>query len=450
MADPEVRRRLRSRVAAMMPEVVADLGRLVAIPSVAKAGYPPEPVRHAAELTAEVLRRSGVADAHLVPVPGGHPAVLGRVPGPPGSPTVLLYAHYDVHPADIGNWRSDPWVLTPGPDGRLYGRGAADDKSGVVMHAATIRAWGGAPPVGITVVVEGEEEADSHLGDVLRQYRAAVACDAVIVADAGGPGTGEPALITGLRGAVACDVRVRTLHRQAHSGRFGGPAPDALIALARILASLHDARGDVAVPGLASGVWPAGGDGLDPGLYRAGAGVLPGVDLIGTGTLADRLWARPSVTALGIDAPRPGAAGNVLIDEAAAMLSMRIPPGSDPARELDLLMAHCHRVAPWHVRVETRPRQMVAPVAIPADTRGARAARQALADAFGRPAVLVGSGGSIQLIGTLREMWPDADLVVWGVEDLAQSRIHATDESVDPAEIERYILAQALLLAYLA
>lgn len=444
-------RRLAARGTALMAEVKEDLARLVAIPSVARAGYPPEPVYQAAEQTAALLRRSGVPNAGLVQVPGGFPAVVGSVAGPPGSLAVLLYAHYDVHPAARADgWHSDPWVLTHRPDGRLYGRGSADDKSGVVMHAATIRAWDAAPPVSVTVVVEGEEEAESHLASVLRQYRKDP-CDVIVIADAGAPRAGEPALTTGLRGMVACDLRVRTLREQVHSGRFGGPAPDALIVLARILASLHDEHGDVTVPGLARGSWPdEHGDGdLDTGVFRSGAGLADGVDLIGTGTLADRLWACPSVSALGIDAPRAGQSGNVLIDEVGTRLGLRIPPGADPAHELSLLMAHCRRVAPWHAQVETTPAQLVAPVEIPMDTRAATAAQRALAQAFGRPARLIGSGGSIQLVGTLREIWPRADLVVWGPEDFELSRIHAANESVDPAEIQRYILAQALLLGYL-
>jgi cysteinylglycine-S-conjugate dipeptidase len=250
---------LRDRVAAMLPVIVDDLERMVAIPSVAMTGFPADPVHTMADLTVALLRRAGLARAGLRDIPGGYPAVHGSLPGPPGAPTVLLYAHYDVHPAGPArDWDSDPWTPTRKPDGRIYARGIADNKSGIAIHAATLRAFGGRPPVGVRVVVEGEEEAESHLPDFVRSHPELFGCDLIVVADTGSPAVGEPALTGALRGEVSCIMRVRALERQVHSGRFGGPVPDALLALARVLASLHDDRGDVAVAGCGAASGPVG------------------------------------------------------------------------------------------------------------------------------------------------------------------------------------------------
>jgi acetylornithine deacetylase/succinyl-diaminopimelate desuccinylase-like protein len=408
---------LHDRVAAMLPEIVADLERMAAVPSVALAGFPPEPVHAMAGLTVELLRRAGIADTGLLDVPGGYPAVYGRLPGPPDAPTVLLYAHYDVHPAGPAHgWDTDPWTPTRKPDGRIYGRGTADNKSGIAIHAATIRAFEGRPPVGVRIIVEGEEEAGSHLPDVVGRRPELFGCDVMVVADTGGPAVGEPALTGALRGDI--------------------------------LASLHDRQGDVAVAGLSSGDW-IGGD-YDADSLRTSAGVLDGVDLIGSGTIASRLWAMPSVTAIGIDAPRLREASNVLVDEAAAKLSLRVPPGADPGRELDLLIEHCRRNAPWGVEVDLQPGRVTHPVEVDPASPATLAARQALEEAFGRPAGWIGSGGSIQLVAALRKVAPRAQVLLWGAEDFAGSSIHGPNESVDPAEVQRYALTEALLLEGLA
>lgn len=240
-------------LAAAMPFVRADLERLIRIPSIAFDGFPEGPVRQAADATAEVLDAAGLPGVRLLNVPGGPPAVYGHLPGPPDAPTVLLYAHYDVQPPGPADaWVSPPWEPTE-RGGRLYGRGAADDKSGIAMHAASIRALtagGAAPPVGVKVVIEGEEETG---GGTFERFVAAdpelFAADAIVVADSGNWRLGEPTLTTTLRGLAVVDVEVATLEGPVHSGLFGGPAPDALIALARILATLHDEQGNVAVEG---------------------------------------------------------------------------------------------------------------------------------------------------------------------------------------------------------
>ena len=431
-----------------MPGIITDLKKLIRYPSVAFPGYPEEPVRAMADATVALLREYGLDGARLLDVPGGYPAVYGEIPAPPGMPTVLMYAHYDVQPArKEDGWRTGPWDPQE-TRGRLFGRGSADDKSGIMLIAASLRVFNGKPPVGVKVLVEGEEETTSHIEALVATRPDLFACDAFIIADNGNLTAGEPALTTSLRGEVSCIVEVSTLDHPVHSGMFGGAAPDALVALIRILSTLHDARGDVAVAGLRSD--PHGDSDYPVESYRESAGVLEGVGLIGTGSIGDRLWTRPSVTVIGIDAPSIQASANILIPRAAAKISMRIAPGADAGHEIWALMEHLHAVAPWNARVAVTEVSRSPGFVCPTGGPGYAAARTALATAFGRPALEKGTGGSIPLLRTLQEAVPRAEFVLWGPEDAAGSRIHGTNESVDISDLERTIVAQALFLVLLA
>ena len=431
-----------------MPGVIIDLKKLIRHPSVAFPDYPEEPVRAMAGATVALLEEYGLSGARLIDVPGGYPAVYGKIPAPPGMPIVLMYAHYDVQPAKKEDgWRTDPWDPQE-IGGRLFGRGAADDKSGILLIAASLQVFNGKPPVGVKVLIEGEEETTSHIEALVAACPGLFACNAFIIADNGNLAVGEPALTTSLRGEVSCVIEVATLDHPVHSGMFGGAAPDALVALIRILSTLHDARGDVAVPGLRPDP-PEDGD-YPVGSYRQSAGVLEGVDLIGTGPLGDRLWTRPSVTVIGIDAPSISASANILIPRAAAKISMRIAPGADAGHELSVLMEHLRAVVPWNARVTVQEVSCSPGFACPTGGPGYAAARTALATAFGRSVLEKGTGGSIPLLRTLQDAVPQAEFVLWGPEDATDSRIHGTNESVDLGDLERMIAAQALFLALLA
>jgi acetylornithine deacetylase/succinyl-diaminopimelate desuccinylase-like protein len=426
-----------------LTELRADLERLVRIPSIAFEGYPEAPVREAAEATHAILRDAGLANAELVDVPGGPPAVWGEIPGPAGAPTVLLYAHYDVQPAgDEAAWTSPPWQPTE-RGGRLYGRGTADDKGGITLHAELLRAFGGAPPVGLKVVIEGEEETGRPtFMDWVRSDPGRFACDVALVADSGNWKVGEPTLTTSLRGLAEVHVEVSTLQAPGHSGLFGGPVPDALIALARILSTLHDDRGDVAVEGLASGTWD--GRQVDADELRATARMLEGVRFQGSGTLADHLFARPSITAIGLDAPAVATASNALVPTARAKLSARIPPGQDPRDAAEAIAAHVRAAAPHGAHVETRIGGTAFGWRLPPGGRGEAAALRALEGAYGKAPVQVGSGGAIPLVDTLAGA-TGADIVLWGASDDG-AQIHAADESVDLGDLERAARAQVLLV----
>lgn len=436
---------LRSIVAGLMPDLLEELGSLVRIPSVAFPGYPEAPVLEAAERTVELARHAGFADAALQPVPWGYPPVVGEISGPEGSPTVVLYAHYDVQPAPPEQgWTTDPWLPVVRSDGRLGGRGAADDKSGIAMHLATIRAFGGRPPCTVRLVVEGMEETTSNLEAFVEGRPDLFGADVFVVADMGNLDVGVPTLTTTLRGEVSCVVTLSTLEHPLHSGVFGGPAPDAMIALARLLATLHDEHGDVAVEGVTRAGLSSGD--VSEVDFRAMADLPDDTALIGTGPVGSRLWSSPSVSAIGIDSTTIEGSSNVLLPSARAKLSMRIVPGAEPRAELDALERHLRTRAPWGAAVEVERVKTAPGFRCATDGPTFAAARNALRAAFGRPSVDAGSGGSIPLLDSLRTVSPRAEFILWGAEDMARSRIHASDESVDPSEIERMVLAQALLL----
>jgi cysteinylglycine-S-conjugate dipeptidase len=436
--------RLAAAVTRVLPAARADLERLVRIPSVSADPAAAPHLAASAREVAALLCAAGMPEVEVVIAGSSQPAVIGHRPGPPGAPTVLLYAHHDVQPpGDATAWDSDPF----GPaerDGRLYGRGAADDKAGIAVHLAALRAHGDRLPVGVTVLVEGEEEIGSPaVAGFLDAYAGRVRADVLVLADSINWAVGVPALTTSLRGGANVTVAVRALKHGVHSGAYGGPVPDALTALCRLLATLHDERGDVAVEGLARG----SADPLDltEERLRADAGLLDGVHLIGTGSLTERLWARPAIAVIGLDAPAVDAASNTLIPVASAKVSLRVAPGDDAARAREAVVAHLKRRAPWGGKVTAEPGGMVAPYSARPGGPAYRAAHAALAAAWGRPAVDIGVGGSIAFVTAYAAAFPDAEILITGVED-PNTRAHGTNESLDLSVFGRACLAEALLL----
>lgn len=438
---------LRPKVSALMSGVRADLERLVRIPSMSADGYDAAAVRSSAALTAEILRAAG-AEIRILEREGAHPAVVGRIAGPAGAPTVLLYAHHDVQPpGPRDRWASEPFEPVE-RDGRLFGRGSSDDKAGIVVHAAAIRAWGNKPPVNVVFFIEGEEESGSdHLGEFLAAEHTLLDADAVVIADSGNWRVGEPAITTTLRGNVLVTVEVRTADHAVHSGEYGGAVPDANMALARLLASLHDDRGTVAVRGLRSG----DADALDltEEELRGWVGTRPSVELIGTGTLTSRMWQQPSLSITGIDSTSVAESSNTIWPVARARISMRIPPGQAAAAAQDALVTHLETHAPWGAEVtvtrESRGEAFVASAAGPAY----QAMRAALGGAWGRSAIDIGVGGSIPFLFDFARIFPRAALLVTGVGDPA-SNPHSEDESLDLRELERGCLAEAVFLGLMA
>jgi acetylornithine deacetylase/succinyl-diaminopimelate desuccinylase-like protein len=440
---------LRAAVTEWQPRAVEGLSNLVRIPSIAFPGYDEKPVRESAEATAETLEAAGYGGVRLIELPdAGHPAVFGEVAGPAGAPTILLYAHHDIQPeGPLEEWTSPPFEPEV-RDGRLFGRGTSDDKCGIMLHAASLRAWGGRPPVSLKVLVEGEEEATAeHLPFLIDGHRELLAADVVAVADGGNWRAGVPTLETSIRGVVDCIVTVRVLDIAVHSGVHGGPTPDALSALARILATLHDDGGEVAIEGLSRQSW----DGLQIGEdeFREETPLRPGVRLIGSGSVAERLWTKPAVSVLGIDAPRVVEASNQLAPRASAKVSLRLAPDEDPALAMDRLTGHLAARAPWGVEVEVTPGSSGSGLRVRTDGPGFAAMTRAMETAYGRPVVQTGSGGSVPLVPVLARALPDAEILLYGASD-EKSQYHSIDESVDLGELERACLAEALLFAELA
>ena len=441
---------LRTAVSGVLGSVRADLEDLVRIPSVSADPARAQDVRRSAEATAKLFEGEGFDDVQILSSGGGAPAVVARKPGPPGAPTVLLYAHHDVQPVGkLEDWDSDPFEPTERGE-RLYGRGAADDKAGIATHLAAVRAHGGNPPVGVTVFVEGEEEVGSpSLAAFLDEHADLLRADVIVIADSTNWDIGVPALTTSLRGLVDVFVEVSTLEHGVHSGLWGGVAPDALTALVRLLATLHDDQGNVAVQGLVSG--PVPDIDYPEDRVRAEAAMLDGVEFLGSGSLVERLWTKPAIATIGLDATSTSDASNTLIPSATAKVSLRIAPGDSAESAQSKLIEHLEAHVPWGARLEVTPgRSNGEPCVITAVGPAYDAARAAFREAWdGTDPVDTGIGGSIPFIAAFQEAFPEAAVLVTGVED-PDTRAHGVNEGLHLGEFGRVCLAETLLLANLA
>ncbi|MEU3280504.1 dipeptidase [Streptomyces antibioticus] len=436
-------------VASLMPRAKAELTELVAFPSVADFDqFPRSGSEAAAAWIVDALRAEGFQDLAVLDTPDGTQSVYGHLPGPEGARTVLLYAHYDVQPPlDDAAWTTPPFELTE-RDGRWYGRGSADCKGGVIMHLLALRALkaNGGVPVHVKVIVEGsEEQGTGGLERYAEAHPELLAADAVVIGDAGNFRVGLPTVTSTLRGMTMLRVSVDTLAGNLHSGQFGGAAPDALGALIRVLDSLRAEDGSTTVDGLTD---DARWDGLqyDEEQFRQDAKVLDGVELIGSGTVADRIWARPAVTVLGIDCPPVVGATPSVQASARALISLRVPPGQDAAEATKLLQAHLEAHIPWGARVSTEQIGQGQPFSADTTSPAYAAMSDAMAVAYpGQQMQYAGQGGSIPLCNTLAALYPNAEILLIGLSE-PEAQIHAVDESVSPEELERLSVAEALFL----
>ncbi len=438
----------RAAVASAFPLLRRELDQLVRIPSVSAAGFDARQVRRSAQATAAWLRRSGFRDARLLEVDGSHPAVYGTIRGPAGSPRLMLYAHHDVQPpGPADQWESPPFDPTERA-GRLFGRGTADDKAGIAVHAAAVLAWAGQPPLEVAVFIEGEEETGStHLPEFLTTYKELLQADAIVIADCSNWAIGQPTLITSLRGLVDCVVEVRTLDHAVHSGKYGGPVPDALTALCRLISTLHDDTGTVAVKGLHPGAPYA--ESIDVSRLRQVVGLRPDVRFLGEGTLSQRMWTSPAVAVLGIDAPPVADAAHKIVPWARAGISVRLAPGDDAERAFGLLEEHLRGHAPWNAEVTVTRDHQSQPYRIDASGPAFDAFRHACADTWGVAPIEAGSGGSLPLVAAFAEVYPDMALLLTGVDD-PESKAHSENESVHLGELQSCCLNEALFLGYFA
>ncbi|HPZ49475.1 MAG TPA: dipeptidase [Propionibacteriaceae bacterium] len=438
---------LSTRVAAEVPRALDDIVQLVSIPSVSSMAEHQGDVQRTADAVADLLREAGCPEVQILRA-GGQPAVVGRWPAPAGAPTVCLYAHHDVQPVgDASVWQTPGFEATVRGD-RMYGRGAADDKGGIGVHLAALRAFDGTPPVGVTVFVEGEEEIGSpSLKQFIASYTDLLRADAYVICDSGNWDVGQPSFTTTLRGVCDCVVEVATLDHAVHSGQFGGIVPDALTALCRLLATLHDEDGSVAVAGLHHAEAP---DLEYPeGRLKAESGVLDGVSYLGTGSVVERVWSKPAITVIGIDAPSVAVASNTLFPSARAKVSLRVAPGQRAEEALDRLVEHLESHAPWGARVTVTRGSAGDPSSLSLEGPVADAARTAFAEAYGVQPVAIGQGGSIPMAAEFQTVYPNATVLLTAVCD-PDSRMHGPNESLHLGDFSKAALAEALLLQRLA
>ncbi|MCF2706495.1 dipeptidase [Arcanobacterium haemolyticum] len=442
---------LAGRVDAQFDHTRAELESLVRIPSISATAFDQVQVRRSAEAVAELARQRGL-EAEVIELETadgrrGRPAVLAHKAAAPGKPTVLLYGHHDVQPdGDAEGWLTAPFEPVE-RDGRLYGRGTADDKAGVMLHLAALSALGDDLAAGVTLFIEGEEEVGSPtFHDFLNTYRDRLAADVIVVADSNNWQVGTPSLTTSLRGVVSVSVRLDVLDHALHSGAYGGPILDAVTLMSRLISTLHDDDGAVAVDGLIS--YDEAEANYTEEALRADAGVVDGVKLAGRGSIASRLWTQPCISVIGMDVTDLDHASNTLIPSCTARLSMRIAPGQNPAEAAQALTKHLETHAPFGARVEVTLEEAGPSFKAGGDTPASTAARWALESAWGTSSVDIGVGGSIPFISDLADVFPQAQILVTGVED-PDTRAHSQNESLHLGDWRNAILAEAALLARL-
>ncbi|MCS6582207.1 MULTISPECIES: dipeptidase [Curtobacterium] len=469
--DPALLDALGEHVQGALPTTIADLSALVRLPSVSWSAFDPANVRASAEAVADLARSTGVFGADDVrivrsAVSGstadvaeadaetelGQPAVLAVRPARNGKPTVMLYAHHDVQPqGDEALWETPPFEPTLRGD-RLYGRGASDDKAGVMTHIASLRAvhaqFGDDLDLGIVLFVEGEEEFGSRsFRTFLREQKEQLAADVIVVADSDNWSTEVPSITVSLRGNVTFKLTLTTLEHASHSGMFGGAAPDAMIPMVRLLASLHDADGSVAVEGLSS--YEADVPERTEDELAVDAALVPGVRPIGTGAVLSRMWFQPSITVTGMDVPSVANASNTLLPTVSARVSVRVAPGQDARQASAAVERHLREHVPFGARMEITEPDSGDGFLV--DTAGwaVQEARTAMREGWGAEAVEQGIGGSIPFVSDLAAEFPDAQILVTGVED-PDTRAHSPNESQHLGVLHRAIASETILLARLA
>jgi acetylornithine deacetylase/succinyl-diaminopimelate desuccinylase-like protein len=435
---------LASTVDGLMGGLTADLVRLAEIPSIAFPGYPRSELVRAHDLLVDLLRDAGVEHVERLDLPGTAPVVYAEIPPPdPDAPTVLLYGHYDVQPpGDESLWLSPPFTPTP-VEGGLRARGIADDKANVIAHLGVLRAYGGRPPTGLKIVLEGQEECGSAFDDYPPTDPGRFACDAMVIGDVGNLRPGTPTLTTGLRGVAEVMVEVRTLAGAQHSGEYGGPAPDALLALMRALAGLHDEHGDVAVPGLRREEWA--GASYTAQEFRELATVADGMPLIGSGSLGERLWSGPAITVVGLDAPPVDGAALAVVPYARAKLNVRVHPRQDSRQAADAVVRHLREQRPYGIGLTVTASGTGHGFVAATEGPAYRAARIALREGWGAEPQFAASGGSIPLVNGLARAVPQAEVLLFGAQD-GMSNLHAPNERVLFSELRGAVIAEAVFL----
>ena len=440
---------LKEAIERNQDEIISDLAALVTFPSLAFEGYDPKPNLECAAHVKVLAEKAGFKNVELLNIGSDFPVVWATHFVSHDAPTVLLYGHYDVQPApeEVQNWESSPWELTKKDDGRYYGRGAADDKSGIVQHFAAIKALGGPDAltgVNVKLCIEGEEEAFGSLEEYVERDPKRFEADIYCIADTGNLEVGKPVLTTSLRGDARLDVTVKTLPAALHSGIFGGPTPDALVELTRLIQTMYDEAGNTVIEGVNSTVWE--GADFPEDLFRAQAGLSEDIALRGSGSLGTRLWSSPSATVLAMDVPTLAQSANIIIPQATARISVRFPAINDAYDVLAALKGHLQRHALEGSEIIFSNENASQGFETDTESDHAQLALEVLGEAFAQEASEIGCGASIPLLSVLQRFSPDATFLLFGPEDDEFAKVHSGNESVDLEEIKKCALAEAMLL----
>lgn len=441
-------------VKLLFPEALEILKDLVRIPGIAWEAFDASQLDKSAQAVKSLFEELGVFDkVEILRAGYGHsqlgaPAIVATRKAKNSRPTILLYAHHDVQPpGDDALWESTPFEPEI-RNGRMYGRGAADDKAGIIAHYASVKLLaeiaGADFDLGLAIFIEGEEEAGSpSFASFLETYKDQLEGDVIVVADSGNWSTKVPAITTTLRGLASLEFEIRTLDHAVHSGMYGGAVPDAMLALVRILGSMWDEKGSVTI----SGLFSAENSNLDysEAQLRADSGLVSSTLPIGTGPILPRIWTKPALTLIGLDYPTVALSSNTLVPSLKAKLSLRIAPGDDPERALEALKGHILAHNTLGAEITFGAVELGKPFSLGESGWAKTIAEQSLALAFGEKSVDIGIGGSIPFIAELKRVFPKAQVLVTGVED-PDSRAHSPNESLHLEGFQSAILAQLLFL----
>lgn len=443
-----------------------DLKSLVKIPSVSFPGFPEDELHKSANAVAALMRERGLENVEILTLPGAFPYVYGERLKAPGKPTLLLYAHHDVQPPGREElWQTPPFIPTEqmGPGGeRLYGRGTADDKAGIVVHTSAIAAYletMGELPVNVKVVIEGEEEIGStHLPEFLRTYRDKLDADILVLTDTGNFDCGIPALTVALRGMVGLEIEVKSLNKTVHSGMWGGPVPDPAMALSKMLATLVDDHGEIAIPGVLDSVKPIGIEEAkelsqipyDEADFRKQCGMLPKTQFLKTNpSPVVQVWRLPSLTVNAIQASSRKQAGNIINDSAWAKVTLRLVADMDPETVLKQLEDHLKSKVPWGLELKLTVEACNPAWATDGKGLAFEAAERALKKGYGHAPYKIGTGGSIPFVKPFAEALGGAPALLIGVED-PYTNAHGENESLLIKDLQSACVSHVYLFAELA